>query len=49
MALSWKGLIAALAFMVAVPVLAWLLNRWRKGAGWWLLAVIVVMLVYMNL
>ncbi len=49
MALSWEGLIAAVAFLVAVPILVWQLNKWRKGAGWWLLAAILTALVYMNL
>jgi hypothetical protein len=48
MALSWEALIAALVLVVTVPVLVWLLNKWRKGTGWILLALSMAAFAYIS-
>jgi len=49
MALTWGTLIAGVAVVFGLPMAAVLLNRWKRNAGWWLLAALVAIVIAGNI
>ena len=49
MALTWGTVLVGFFVIFVLPVLIFLLNRWRTNAGWWLLGGTSTFLVVGNL
>ena len=48
MALTWTTLVAGAAVVFGLPAAVFLLNRWRRHAGWLLLFGVAVVIIIGN-
>ena len=49
MPLNFADFLIGSAIVIGLPVAVILMNRWRPGTGWWLIAAVVVFVVVGNL